>query len=110
MRHRYILIGLLLVATAGGLATLSWTQGQPPAANNPIVPAAYVAPAQPQFDLNRMPPFTRQVHSAAHRGAEWMAAINNPVTGRFVYGWVTALNVPLEGDHLLHQAGAAFAL
>src|SRR5262249_25706762 len=30
--------------------------------------------------------------------------------GRFVDGWVTALNEKLEGDSFLRQAGAAFAL
>jgi hypothetical protein len=129
MRHRLILIGLLLLATGGGIATLSGSKGQPPnpgtpspVAITPINPiavpqpadavkqAVFVAPAQPEHDLNRMPPFTRQVHVSAHRGAEWLNSVNNPVTGRFIYGWVTALNIPLEGDHYLHQAGAAFAL
>jgi hypothetical protein len=36
--------------------------------------------------------------------------MQNPATGRFTYGWNSALNVPLEGDHFLHQAGAAIAL
>jgi hypothetical protein len=57
-----------------------------------------------------MPAFTRQVHTSALRGAEWLHGVSSPVTGRFMYGWVTALHVPLEGDHYLHQAGAAFAL
>ena len=125
MRHRLILIGLLLLATVGGLATLSGTKGQnppgpitplvpsaaPPPAN-PVTPAVFVAPApsQPLHDLNQMPPFTRHVYTSAHRGAEWLHGVNNPVTGRFIYGWVTALNVALDGDHYLHQAGAVAAL
>jgi hypothetical protein len=140
MRHRLILIGLLLLATAVGIATRSATTGQNPPSNSlpgnitpinpspvnitpidpkasppaspPVVQTTFVAPAssQPLHDLNRMPPLTRAVHQIANRGAEWMNGVNNPVTGRFMYGWITSLNVPLEGDHYLHQAGAAFAL
>src|SRR5262249_21824827 len=132
MRHRLILIGLLLLATGAGIATLSGTKGQnppnnstptiltpiaPKAASQPataVMPATYVTPAstqqKPLHDLSQMPAFTRQVHTSALRGAEWLHGVNSPVTGRFMYGWVTALNVPLEGDHYLHQAGAAFAL
>jgi hypothetical protein len=45
----------------------------------------------------------------ARRGAEWLYRMNE-VKGRFVYGYVPALRVPLDGDHFLCQAGAAFAL
>src|SRR5262245_6530005 len=130
MRQWLISIGLLLVATIGGIATLSWTKGQNPPGNptptpltpiipktapqpaNTVTPATFVAPAasKPLHDLSQMPAFTRQVHTSALRGAEWLHGVNSPVTGRFIYGWVTALNVPLEGDHFLHQAGATFAL
>jgi hypothetical protein len=51
----------------------------------------------------------KQMYSSARRGAVWLARMND-VKGHFVHGWVPALNLPLEGDHALRQAGAAFAL
>jgi hypothetical protein len=135
MRHRSLwLIGLLVLGTAGGVVTLSLSSGQtpmPPRPTTPAIdpairpasatnsgadtavrPATHDAPATPKttHDLDKMPPFTRQVHLSAWRGAEWLHRVDNPVTGRFLPGWVPALNVPIEGDHFLHQAEAAFAL
>jgi hypothetical protein len=50
-----------------------------------------------------------QIDFSARRGAEWLFNMNG-VKGRFVYGFVPALNRVLEGDHYLRQVGAAFAL
>jgi hypothetical protein len=51
----------------------------------------------------------RQMYLSAQRGADWLHRANRP-DGRFVYGYLPALHQPLEGDHYLRQAGAAFAL
>jgi hypothetical protein len=45
----------------------------------------------------------------AQRGADWLQRANEP-NGRFLPGYSPALQVPLEGDHFLRQAGAAVAL
>jgi hypothetical protein len=61
-------------------------------------------------DRERMTPFVGQAYAAATAGTDWLARMQNPVTGRFINGWVPALNVPLEGDHFLHQAEATLVL
>jgi hypothetical protein len=49
------------------------------------------------------------MYLSARRGAGWLHHMNEQ-KGRFVHGWLPAVNAPLEGDHALRQAGAAFAL
>jgi hypothetical protein len=46
---------------------------------------------------------------STQRGADWLCRANQ-TDGRFVHGYLPALKAPLEGDHYLRQAGAAFAL
>jgi hypothetical protein len=46
---------------------------------------------------------------AAQRGADWLYRMNG-VKGRFLHGYLPALNREMEGDHYLRQIGAAFAL
>ena len=134
MRPRsFWLIGLLMLGTIGGAVTLSLTSGQTqtpppttPAKSTPpvrpasatnresgeVMPAVAVTPAGSRVvhDLDKMPPLTRQVHLSTQRGAEWLHRVDGSVAGRFLNGMVPALNVPLEGDHYLHQAGATLAL
>src|SRR5262245_57831446 len=113
MRQRFAwIVGLIAVAAAGSVVTLSLNLGQTPAPrpdppatlpasvanapplspNNtppsiaPVKPVTFLS--QPQHDLNKMPPFTRQVHISAVRGADWLQRIQNPATGRFMYGWI----------------------
>jgi hypothetical protein len=49
------------------------------------------------------------MYLSARGGANWLHRVNRP-DGRFVHGFVPALNTPLEGDHFFRQIGAAFAL
>lgn len=65
--------------------------------------------ARPLRDLNTMSELQKQMMFIAQRGADWMFRMHG-VKGRFVHGYLPALQQPLEGDHYLRQAGAAFAL
>jgi hypothetical protein len=118
--HSRILVCLALALA--GFVTLSLSRGQdrqPPAL--PAVPAAPVTPRSTPVavvettsvpagpDFSRLTDLQKQMPLCARRGAEWLFRMNE-VKGRFLYGYVPALRVPLDGDHFLCQAGAAFAL
>src|SRR5260370_24213459 len=99
-----------------GFLTFPLTRGQDrtTTAPGPVSPAASATPASaaPQPAAPRINPGLlegppRQFFLGAHRGAEWLTRANG-VNGRFLNGWVPSLNVPLEGDNYLRQAGAAF--
>jgi hypothetical protein len=60
-------------------------------------------------DLSKLHPLHRAVYLSSRRGAEWLWQANRP-DGLFTHGLVPALNVELEGDHYLRQAGATLAL
>ncbi|HEY8504434.1 MAG TPA: hypothetical protein VIL46_07605 [Gemmataceae bacterium] len=98
----------------------SLTSADPPPAAAGVRPAAAAEPAEADpgeqkppiarfRDLERQPALTRQMLLAAQRGAEWLFRYNRP-DGRFVPGYLPALNRPLTRDHFLTQASAAFAL
>jgi hypothetical protein len=70
---------------------------------------AELRPVQPKRDFSKFSLFQKQVFLSAQRGVEWLQRANG-VDGRFRHGVVPALARPLEGDHYLRQAGAAFAL
>jgi hypothetical protein len=78
----------------------------PTTTSEPAVPAGAAAAAP---DLSRLSELQKQMPFSARRGAEWLYRMNE-VKGRFVYGYVPALRVPLDGDHFFCQAGATFAL
>src|SRR4051812_43717753 len=114
MRTRMAWLACGLVLSLGGFAALSWTRGQErPAAG--ATPAASPSepstpqPSAPAHDLSKLPPLQKQMYLSAQRGAEWLYR-QNGVQGRFAYGYLPALNAPMEGDHYLRQVGAAFAL
>jgi hypothetical protein len=100
-----------LVAGATGIGALSLGRGQEGPAPGPGKPASTppVAPARPARDLSKLSELQRLMYLSAQRGADWLQRANR-LDGRFVYGYVPALRTPLEGDHYLRQAGAAFAL
>jgi hypothetical protein len=127
MRLRVLAV-VALVAT--GAVALSLTRGQdagtPPAAGRPadappVVPADYrepapltlpgapAAPATPAPDLSKLTDTQQKVLRTAHSGALWLCRMNTP-TGRFVYGFLPALDRRMEGDNFLHQAAAAATL
>ncbi len=114
MRTRMCGLLALLVLATGGFITLSLTRGQdgtPQPSAPPLPPSQPDSPKLP--DLSRLPAAQqeryKQVLLDTQRGAEWLFRMNG-VDGRFAYGQIPALNRPLEGDHYLHQIGAAFAL
>jgi hypothetical protein len=131
MRTRLAVLTALPVLAVAGFVMLSLSHGQeapallPPDPKAPvIIPPARRPDAQatrrpdptplaPQHkqtrDLSKLKPLERQMYLSARRGAGWLYRMNEQ-KGRFVHGWLPALNAPLEGDHALRQAGAAFAL
>jgi hypothetical protein len=72
----------------------------------PLPPAA--SPAKPR-DFSHLSPLQADMLGAARRGADWLFRMNG-VKGRFLYGYLPALQTPMEGDSYLRQIGAAFAL
>jgi hypothetical protein len=113
MRNR-ILVCLGLAATVVIGYSLSSGQERQPATLTAAAPApsglkAEPAASSPAHDYSRLTDLQKQMPISARRGAEWLYRMNE-VKGRFVYGYVPALHVPLDGDHFLCQAGAAFAL
>jgi hypothetical protein len=77
--------------------------GDPP----PLVPNS---PARPVTDAPAGGFTLRdQVEHSMRSGAEWLFRMNT-VKGRFLPGFLPALNAVMEGDNFLRQAGAALAL
>ncbi len=108
MRARHVSLLFLLFAA---FLTLSLTHGQERPSAPPVSPpGTLVAAPRPQaIDPNRLEGAPRQFFLGAQRGAEWLSRMNG-VNGLFLNGWIPSLNAPLEGDHFLRHAGAAFAL
>ncbi len=108
------LVGVLLLA-GGGLAAWPLLRGQPPSADPPKPttptppPAAAPKATKPAPDLSKLTPLQQQMYLSVHAAADWLSRANRP-DGRFVYGHLSAVNLPMEGDHYLRQVGAAFAL
>jgi hypothetical protein len=116
MRTRKILLlcGVLFISGAFAALSLTWGQEASPApATKPAtlsVPLAITAPVdRTPRDLARLSPLQRQMYLSAQSGADWLRRANR-ADGRFLAGYVPALKTPLEGDHYLRQAAAAFAL
>jgi hypothetical protein len=116
MRTRKILFLCGVLFSSGAFAALSLTWGQeapPGSASKPAtssVPLAIPAPVErAPRDLARLSALQRQMYLSAQSGADWLRRANR-ADGRFLAGYVPALKTPLEGDHYLRQAAAAFAL
>ena len=76
----------------------------------PVGPAKLVeSPAGKNRDLTKLTPQQTASLIALRRTSDWLRRTNKP-DGRFVYGFLPDLRVPLEGDSYIAQAGAAFAL
>jgi hypothetical protein len=71
------------------------------------VPAAAVK-AKPR-EAASVPESAQPIYFSAARALEWLKLTNKP-DGRFVFGFQPALRVRLDGDNLISQAGATFAL
>jgi hypothetical protein len=125
MRTRTLRVLILVTAVAVTITLLGWQappSPSPPAAPEPQgahqtpgtnhqaanEPAA-TAPAPAVRDLEHLSPLQKQLLFSAQRGADWMFRMNG-IKGRFLYGYLPALQAEMEGDHYLRQVGAAFAL
>ena len=88
-----------------GLATLALASASAPFvfAQQPVKPVSHAEAAE-------MPAALRGYHASARSGAEWLVRVHNDVSGRFLPGWLPAVNAP-EGDgDFLHQAAATATL
>src|ERR1700730_7471435 len=101
---------MALTLIAGLLAEVGLGQERPnpsaglaPSSGQKAAPLGVSSPQRPLSLLER------QMELSARAGADWLCRANRP-DGRFVYGYVPALKMVLEGDHYLRQAGAAVAL
>ena len=101
---------MALTLIVGLLAEVGLGQERPnpsaalaPSSGQKASPSGVSSPQRPQS------PLERQMELSARAGADWLCRANRP-DGRFVYGYVPALKMVLEGDHYLRQAGAAVAL
>ena len=119
-RRAFGWLGLLLLGAAAGGLTLAGGRAQTPSSPAPKAPApatpASVRPAAKPAapmdrlrDLSKLPELTKQMLLSSQRGMEWLSRFNQP-NGLFLPGYLPALNKPMEGDHFLRQATAAFAL
>lgn len=108
-----IFVSSLLVLVSGVSAI--WGQQPPNAVPIPEQkpPAKAVSPqadaAKSKFNLDRFTDKQRFFYSSGQRGLEWLQKANKP-DGRFVYGFLPALSMPMEGDSYLHQGGASMTL
>src|SRR5262249_21126217 len=125
MRTRLAWLIAFLALTLGGFATWSLLRGQAPTGLRlePVAPNARPSPpadgtasvtpaaekATPVRDPEKLSPLQRQVYLTGLRGADRLSPPNRD-DGRFVYGYLPAVNTVMEGDHYLRQVGAAFAL
>ncbi len=95
MRRFLLYIWFLLPAAACSALLAGRAQESPPT-------------AKPR-DLAKLPPAQRLYALSARGGMDWLRRTNQQ-DGKFVYGFLPELRVPLEGDSFTAQAGAAFAL
>jgi hypothetical protein len=122
MQIRKSLFPGLLILASGGFVVFSLSRGQDRSAapvsapaksdTSPagaLPPSLPTAPQQATRDFSKLPPLQQQMYLSAQRGADWLCRTNQ-TDGRFLHGYLPALKAPLEGDHYLRQAGAAFAL
>jgi hypothetical protein len=125
MRTRLAWLIAFLALALGGFVTWSLLRGQPPPRLRlePAAPAAKPAPAPASpapapaaapadaagRDLDKLSPLQRQMYLSVLGAADWLRRANRD-DGRFVYGYLPAVNQVMEGDHYLRQAGAAVAL
>jgi len=123
MRNRLTTFAWLAIVGVVGFLTLSLTHGQGPLPQAPVVkpatkkiiigaprPDAASAPVhKPARDLSQLTPLQKQLYLATQRAGRWLDRMN-ALNGRFEHGLQPALNLRLEGDHPLRQAGAAFTL
>jgi len=109
----------LLVLAIGSFVAFSLTQGQerPPQTAPASDPIESAEPAPGLGDdgsrlaamMAKLSPLQRQMLLSAERGADWLRRSNRS-DGRFIYGYLPDLRIPLPGDHFLRQVESASAL
>ncbi len=126
MRTRKVWFAGSLLLASLGFVLLSLTYGQEHKAPLPVPDKSVIqAGASSSVVVESIPPLSRsmpgtssdagnqlflqQMSLSAQRGGEWLCRVNQ-ADGRFVDGYLPDLKSPLEGDHYLRQAGAAYAL
>ncbi len=107
---RWIIPGLLGLSLAGfALWSASSGQEAKPPVSPPAKPLA-APPAKPAGrDLDKFSALHRQLFLSAQRGTDWLKRAHR-ADGRFVYGVLPALSLPMEGDDYLGQVEAALSL
>lgn len=110
MRLHRLHLGLLLPVGVG-FALLAGAAQTP---QSPVVPAKHAEPAAAQAtskirDLTKLTAAQRVCYVSARQAMDWLRRTNKQ-DGKFVYGFLPDLRVPLDGDSYTAQAGAAFAL
>lgn len=103
MRAPHWLVAGVALSGVAGLTLVSWTTGQEPAQQPPAKQAA------PPREEAKLPFFQQSIYRGGKSGCEWLVRANL-VDGRFVPGYLPALNQAMEGDSHLRQAAAAAAL
>jgi len=99
----------LMSAGLLAIGALPLVLGQQPAPIAPPAPPIPQVQRAAKRDSSKLSLLERELYLAGQRGAEWLQRANRP-DGRFVYGYVPALRMPMEGDHYLQQVEATFAL
>src|SRR5687767_4352108 len=83
-------------------------QAQDATKSQPIAPAVRLTNADSSVSIPRdgskLPATAQPIFFSAHRAMDWLKLANKP-DGRFVYGFLPALRVPMEGDNFQSQAG-----
>jgi hypothetical protein len=109
----------LLVLVIGSFVAFSLTQGQErPPHNAPASSPIQSAEQTPELTddgsrlaamMAKLLPLQRQMLLSAERGADWLRRSNRS-DGKFIYGYLPDLRIPLPGDHYLRQVESACAL
>ena len=89
--------------------TNTTTQAQDRRDAGPTATATATLTRGPARDFSKLDEFPKEMLVSCQRGADWLSRVNG-TKGRFLNGYLPALNTPMEGDNYLRQAGAAFAL
>jgi hypothetical protein len=105
--RRHVFLVLLLPIAAIGVRTAGAQTPQPvvPIKNTETASASTAKPR----DLTKLTPQQRLAYVAGRTGMEWLRRTNKQ-DGKFVYGFLPDLRMPLDGDNFTAQSGAAFAL
>lgn len=115
-----LLAGFVLAQTGQPPRTLPPEILNPPGQGQPS-PIQPVSGTRPDTQIGKTPPriallptaklndLQKQMLHSTQRATVWLTRMHTP-NGRFVRGWLPDLNVELETDSYLRQAGAALAL